>query len=56
MDDLASELAHHPELEAHIQSFKDWLLVSEPGLLKVLGDLGRKFKFILKLRPGSNIV
>ena len=33
-----------------------WLLVSEPGFLKVLGDLGRKFKFVLKLRPGSNVV
>ena len=33
-----------------------WVLVSEPGLLKVLGDLGRTFKFILRLKPGSNIV
>ena len=23
-----------------------WLLVSEPGFLKVLGDYGRKLKFI----------
>ena len=33
-----------------------WLLVSEPGFLKVLGDFGRQFEFMLKLRPGSNIV
>ena len=33
-----------------------WLLVSEPGFLKVLDDFGRTFKFIWKLRPRSNIV
>ena len=33
-----------------------WLLVSEPGFLKVLGEFGRTFKFILKLRPRSNIL
>ena len=33
-----------------------WVLVSEPGFVKVLGDLGRQIKFILRLRPRSNIV
>ena len=33
-----------------------WLLVSEPGFFKVLGELGRKLKHILELRPGSNII
>ena len=32
------------------------LLVSEPGFSKVLGDFGRQFKLISKLRPRSNIV
>ena len=30
---------------------KNWLLVSEPGFLKVLGDLGTTFKFIPKASP-----
>ena len=32
-----------------------WLLVSEPGFFKVLGELEINLKSILKLRPRSNI-
>ena len=39
----------------HLKTY-NWLLVSEPGFSKVLGDVGRKFKCILKLGPRSNIV
>ena len=49
-------MSHYFVLFVKADSIFHWLLVSEPGFLKVLGDLGRKFKFIFKLRPRSNIV
>ena len=45
--DSRSDVVRHSEI---------WLLVSEPGFLKVLGDFGRTFEFMLKLRPRSNLV
>ena len=45
-----------PSVQCEGQKCIYWLLVSEPGFLRVLGDLGRTNKSIFKLRPRSNIV